>query len=230
MTAAEIPLMLPLPRIITLDCYDTLIDFAIDPVTMHILGPRSDAIDTDAFLAAFARFRVEAEADSIYRSYREVLCRSLAWAMEEFGLPYQDADGEALVAAIPTFGPFPDVPTALERLRPHCRLVILSNSDDDLIAGNVRQIGVPFDRVMTSQQARAYKPSPAIFRYAWQELGCTPDQVLHVAQDFVGDMVPAARLGVRRVWINRFGKTGDPAYPPDHELPDVSGLPALLGR
>jgi 2-haloacid dehalogenase len=221
---------MPFPRIMTFDCYDTLINFAIDPTTLHILGPRTKRIDGDAFLAAFAKRRVAEEADPVYRPYREVLCRSLAQAMEEFGLPYQDADGEALVTAIPTFGPFPEVPAALERLRPHCRLVILSNSDDDLIAGNVRQIGVPFDRVMTSQQARAYKPSLAIFRYAWQELGCSPDQVLHVAQDFVGDMVPAARLGVRRVWINRFGKTGDPAYPPDHELPDVAGLATLLGR
>jgi FMN phosphatase YigB (HAD superfamily) len=42
-------------------------------------------------------------------------------------------------------------------------------------------------------------------------------------------MVPAAQLGVARVWINRFGKTGDPVYRPDHELPDLSGLPTLLG-
>jgi 2-haloacid dehalogenase len=83
--------------------------------------------------------------------------------------------------------------------------------------------------VITSQQARAYKPSPVIFRYAWQELGCSPDEILHVAQDFVGDMVPAARLGVARVWINRFGKTGGRACRPGHELSDLAELPALLG-
>jgi 2-haloacid dehalogenase len=217
------------PQVITFDCYDTLVDFAIDPTTVSILGTRTEAVNVDAFLAAFAQQRVVEEAAPVYRPYREVLSRSLERTMVAFGLPYRDEDGEALVAAIPTFGPFPEVPAALERLRPHCQLVILSNSDDDLMAGNVRTIGVPFDRVITAQQAQAYKPSPAIFRYAWEQLGCTPDHVLHVAQDFAGDMVPAAKLGVARVWINRFGKHGDPAYPPDHELPDLSGLPGLLG-
>jgi 2-haloacid dehalogenase len=135
-----------LPQAITFDCYDTLVDFAIDPKTVRILGSRAKAIDVDAFLADFAQRRVAEEADPAYRPYRAVLCRSLAGAMTQFGLSYRDEDGEALVAAIPTFGPYPDVPDALNRLHQRCRLVILSNSDDDLIAGNVRQIGVRFDR------------------------------------------------------------------------------------
>ena len=50
-----------------------------------------------------------------------------------------------------------------------------------------------------------------------------------MAQGFEYDIVPAHALGWRRVWINRYGKSGDPAYDPYHELPDLSGLPALLG-
>jgi 2-haloacid dehalogenase len=218
-----------LPSHITFDCYDTLVDFAIDSTTREILGSRADLIDTDDLLAVFARLRVEEEADPVYRPYREVLARSLARAMEQFGLAYRDADGAALVASVPTFGPFREVRSVLDRLRGRYRIAILSNSDDDLIAGNVRNIGVAFDRVITAQQARAYKPSPVIFRYALEELRCTVDQVLHVAQDFRGDIVPAGQLGWARVWVNRFGKPGDPADAPDHELPDLSRLPDLLG-
>jgi 2-haloacid dehalogenase len=50
-----------------------------------------------------------------------------------------------------------------------------------------------------------------------------------VAQGFNYDIVPAHDLGWERVWINRYGKTGDPAYGPYRELPDLSGLPALIG-
>ena len=66
----------------------------------------------------------------------------------------------------------PDVPPALERLRQHCKLAIITNSDDDLMARNVANIGVPIDRVITAEQARAYKPSPVIFDYALRALGC----------------------------------------------------------
>jgi 2-haloacid dehalogenase len=121
------------------------------------------------------------------------------------------------------------VPAALERLGKHCQLAIITNSDDDIIASNARNIGVPFDHVITAEQARAYKPSPVIFDYALRVIGCEPSDLLHVAQGFAYDIVPAHALGWRRVWINRYGKSGDPAYGPYHELSDLSRLPELVG-
>ena len=75
----------------------------------------------------------------------------------------------------------------------------------------MRNIGVPFDRVVTAEQARAYKPSPVIFAYALRTLGCAAEDLLHVAQGFAYDLVPAHRLGWVRVWVNRYGKAGDSA-------------------
>ena len=82
------------------------------------------------------------------------------------------------------------------------------------MARNVANIGVPIDRVITAEQAGAYKPSPVIFDYALRALGCEPDEILHVAQGFEYDIVPAHALGWKRVWINRYGKTGDPPTAP----------------
>ncbi|MBA3449629.1 MAG: haloacid dehalogenase type II [Chloroflexia bacterium] len=214
----------------TFDCYDTLVEFAIDDVTRDILGSRADAIDIDAFLADFEKLRYETTTHGPYRPYRDVLRDTLAQSMRDYGLLYRDQDGDALLAAVPTWGPFPDVPPALERLRAaDIKLAIITNSDDDIMARNVANIGVPIDRVITAQQAGAYKPSLVVFAYALRELGCQPDEIIHVAQGFEYDIVPAHALGWTRVWINRYGKTGDPAYGPYHELPDLSGLPELLG-
>jgi 2-haloacid dehalogenase len=218
-----------LPRYVTFDCYDTLVEFPIDRVTRQILGPRAEGIDVDALLADFEALRYRTTTFGPYRPYRDVLRDTLAQTMRQHGLPYRDEDGDELVAAVPTWGPFPDVPPALERLRTRCKLAIITNSDDDLMAGNVRNIGVPFDHVVTAEQARAYKPSPVIFELALRTLGCAPGDVLHVAQGFEYDIVPTHRLGWARVWINRYGKVGDPAYGPYRELPDLSGLPDLLG-
>jgi 2-haloacid dehalogenase len=217
-----------IPAYVTFDCYDTLVEFPIDETTRQILGERLGEIDQDDFFKAFETIRFQAILGA-YRPYHEVLRQSLAQAMSQFGIAYQDEDGAALVAAVSTWGPFPDVPPALEKLRQRCKLAIISNSDDDIIAGNVRRIGVPIDHVITAQQARAYKPSPVIFDYALRTLGCDASDILHVAQGFEYDIMPAHDLGWTRIWINRYGKTGDPAYGPYHELPDLSALPALLG-
>jgi 2-haloacid dehalogenase len=216
------------PTWITFDCYDTLVEFRIDDVTREILGERANAIDIDAFLARFEALRYETTTSGPYQPYRDVLRNTLDQVMREFGLPYRDDDGDALLAAVPTWGPFPDVPPALERLRQRYNLAIITNSDDAIMARNVANIGVPIDRVITAEEARAYKPSPVIFDYALRALDCEPADILHVAQGFEYDIVPAHALGWTRVWINRYGKSGDPAYGPYHELPDLSGLPALL--
>ena len=102
-------------------------------------------------------------------------------------------------------------------------------AEDDLIAENVRRIGVPFHRVITAEQARAYKPARAILDYTLRELDCAPSDILHVAQGFLYDVVPTDQMGWRCVWINRHAQPGDGVHRPWRELPDLNGLPALLG-
>lgn len=216
------------PKWMTFDCYGTLVNFNLTPATLDALGTRLDGVDQDAFFSRFAQVRYE-EVLGEYRPYKEVLRRSLDRVMMEFDLPYRTSDGDAIVAAVPTFGPFPEVPDALRRLKTQTRLAIITNSDDDLIPHNVARIGVEFDRVFTSQQVGAYKPSPAVFEYVLRQFGCDPGDILHVAQGFEYDIVPAHAVGWDRVWINRYGRAGDQAYGPYVELPDLSQLPALIG-
>lgn len=150
--------------------------------------------------------------------------------MTAFGIEYRDQDGEALIDAVPTFGPYPDVPAVLEQLRETHKIVIISNTEDDLINSNVENIGVPFDRVITAQQAKGYKPDLDVFRYVLAELGCQDNEILHVAQGFEYDIIPTFKLGWKHVWINRSGRPGDEAYGPYYEMPDLTGLPALLSN
>jgi 2-haloacid dehalogenase len=216
------------PRWLTFDAYGTLIDFDLSSAIIKTLGDRAEAIDMDEFLDVCARDRY-AEVLGEYRPYREILRASLKRSMERYGLEYRDEDGATLIEAVPTFGPFPDVPPVLERLRQHFTLVIISNTENDLIASNVEKLGVPIDHVITAEQARGYKPSLEVFRYTFDEIGADPAEVVHIAQGFDYDIVPAYHLGLRKIWINRHGIPGDPSFGPYDELPDLTGVPSLLG-
>jgi 2-haloacid dehalogenase len=223
-------------QIVTFDAYGTLVDFQLGPTTLKVLADRLDLdrLNVDEFLDDFRIMRFHAVLEA-YRPFHELLPASLEIAMRLHGLEYRQSDGEALVAAVPTFGPHPEVPAALRALKSRYEIAIISNTDDDLIARNLANIGVEFDHVITAQQAKAYKPSRQTFEYAFQTMDIDPAQVIHVAQGWEYDLIPTRDLGLaRRVWINRYGRygsigaRGSADYQPYDELPDLSGLPALL--
>jgi 2-haloacid dehalogenase len=219
-------------QVVTFDAYGTLVDFQLSDATLQVLADRlpMDGVDTEEFLDDFRVMRFQAVLEP-YRSYREVLRSSLDIAMRLHGIPQSPSDGDALIAAVPSFGPFPEVPDALRGLKSlGYEIAIISNTDDDLISQNVARIGVDFDHVITAQQARAYKPSRETFEYAHKAIGVPAAQVTHVAQGWEYDLIPTRDLGLRRrVWINRYGRPGSSLYQPYDELRDLSGVPGLLG-
>jgi 2-haloacid dehalogenase len=218
-------------HMVTFDAYATLIDFRLTEATREILADRlpMDGVDTEEFLDDFRVMRFQAVLGP-YRSYREVLHSSMEIAMRLHGIPYSTSDGAALVATVPTFGPFPEVPSALRALKAAgYEIAIISNTDDDLISANVAKIGLEFDHVITAEQARAYKPSREAFEYAYQVMAIEPARVTHVAQGWEYDLIPTRDLGLkRRVWVNRYRRAGSCLYQPYDELHDLSPLPALL--
>jgi 2-haloacid dehalogenase len=218
-------------KIVTFDCYRTLIDFDLEGTVRAIAGDRIREIGVDeaAFLQDLRAMRFQAVLEE-YRPYREILHTTLRHGMLLHGIPYRDADGDALVEAIARFEPFREVPEVLRALKWRYPIAIITNSDDDLIVHSVRNIGVDFDHVVTAEQARAYKPRPEAFEHAFRVLDRAPENVIHVAQGWEYDIVPTHRYsGMRRIWVNRYGRRGSDAYRPYEEIPDLSVLPALLG-
>jgi 2-haloacid dehalogenase len=165
-----------------------------------------------------------------YMPYREVLARSLRAWMDERGYPWRDEEGEALLRSMRSWQPFPDTRPALEKARAAgARLAIVSNTDRDIVEHTVRHIGVPFDAVITAEDAHAYKPADAVFEHALRELATPPGEILHVAFGFKYDIAPASRHGMRTAWVNRHGEPAPGNAPFDHEWRDLWPLADALG-
>ena len=219
-------------RVVTFDCYGTLIDweggvgtFLYDLTLRHqephlvpgrLLRERWEAIQ-------FALLQ------GPYRPYREVLAESLRRWMAERGYAWDAAEGAALVRAMQSWQPFPDARPALQQVRAAGRrLVIVSNTDRDIIAHTLRHLEVPFDEVITAEDCRAYKPAPTVFEQALARIGEPPERVLHVAFGFQYDLGPAQRLGCRTAWVNRHGEPLPAGVQPDYIWRDLWGLAELF--
>ena len=91
------------------------------------------------------------------------------------------------------------------------------------------QLGGAIDHVVTAEQAQAYKPSQVIFEYAYNALGVTKDDVVHICASPQLDLTAARNMGFRCIWINRgTGRAPLPGYTPEEEFPTLAPVPPLF--
>ena len=191
-------------KFISFDCYGTLIDWETGILTaLHrILEKHSINQSNAEVLSHYGDLEAQAEAGD-YKPYREVLREVVRGMGERCGFQATPSEQELLPESIASWRPFPDTINALRRLHGKFQLAIISNIDDDLFADSARQLETDFDHVITAFQARAYKPSPTIFRLAQEKLGISTAEWLHVGQSIYHDVIPAKSLGIRTLWVNR---------------------------
>jgi 2-haloacid dehalogenase len=208
----------------TFDCYGTLIDW--EAGLREAYGSLWPATDSERLLSLHHLVEPQVQAHREL-SYREVLARCLAAVSAIERLPVPDGRQDALAESLPSWPPFTEVPAALDELRTRgWRLAILSNTDPDLLAASRAAIGVPFDVLITAEDAGSYKPAPGHWERFFADTAAARDRHVHVAASLYHDIEPAARMGLRVVWINRLGESSE--LPRAAELPDLAVLPNVL--
>jgi 2-haloalkanoic acid dehalogenase type II len=220
-------------RVATFDCYGTLVDWE-GGAGGFLYQLALEHGDTNLVSGRELRDRWETIQFELlagpWRPYRQILATSLEAFCRERGWSYRPADGEALLRSMRSWGPFPDTrPALLQAHAAGLRLAIVSNTDDDIIEHTLRQLELPFDAVITAQDAGAYKPADAVFEHALVRLGEPPERILHVAFGFKYDIGPAQRHGMRTAWVNRHVEPAPGAERPDYEWRDLWGLAELAG-
>jgi 2-haloacid dehalogenase len=208
----------------TFDCYGTLIDW--NRGILEVLEQLFGVERAPELLARYHELEPELEEDGSL-SYKEVLTEALIRLAEDKSLAMPEGESEALVRALPHWEPFPEVPEALAELRHRgWNLVILSNTDRDLIEESMKRLGVPIDLAIVAGELHSYKPALAHWEHFFEVTTADRDHHVHVAASLLHDIAPARKLGLRTVWINRLGEKAEPK--PDRELSDLGKLPDTL--
>ena len=215
----------PPPQWVSFDCYGTLIDWqsGVRRAFRELAHVSED--DTQEMFAAWERIQWE-KIQGPYAPYAEILWASFREAVEKFGYWCSGFATEAFVESLARWELFADVNPALRRLATRHRLAIISNVDRHLLGGTIRHFPVRFDALITAEDARAYKPNPAVFRLAIERMGCPANEIVHVAFGAEYDLRPAQESGMRVIYLNRSGLPS-PAVPVETEIRSLEELPAL---
>lgn len=214
----------------TFDCYGTLIDwegglgsFLYD----FALRQRDDRSNGGELRERWEAIQFEV-IQGEYLRYADALAESLRLLSEERGWSYSEDDGKALARSMLSWQPFPDTAPALRRAHDAgLELVIVSNTDRDIIEHSLRHIEAPIDDVVTAEDVGSYKPALAHFERALEVVGAPAEQILHVAFGFKYDIGPAQELGMASAWVNRRAEPRPGSAVPDLEWRDLWGLAEL---
>lgn len=234
------PLQLATFKALTFDCYGTLIDWetGILAELKPWLAPHGLGLTDDQILETFGAEESRIEAATPKKLYPEILADVLRALGKRWNVSAPDAAAAEFGRSVPRWPAFPDTVAALQHLKRHFKLVILSNVDRASFAKSNEKLKVEFDRVITAEDVGSYKPDVRNFRYALSELGTMgirPEQLLHTAQSLFHDIAPARALGLKTAWINRRkGRAGAGPTPipkgdatPDLEVASMAELAAL---
>lgn len=228
-------------KALTFDVFGTVVDWRSAIIEeMAALGAQKGvegdwAVFTDAWKACY-RPAMEGvndgslpwtNVDKIFRDQLELL-------LPEYGLEMlREAERAHLNLAWCRPIAWPDSVPGLAWLRSRYVLSTLSNGNFAWLVAITKHCDLPFDCVLTAENARAYKPDPKIYHMAIDLLGLAPEEVLMVACHNY-DLAAARSHGMRTAFFPRKETGSDqttdqaPESDWDYVVSDLEELAAAL--
>ncbi|KAL2067441.1 hypothetical protein VTL71DRAFT_1866 [Oculimacula yallundae] len=210
-------------KVLSFDVYSTLVNEhngmynSLLPLLEQLPEPKTYIDDKERTLREFHAVEWTLQHENPKLLYPEILAKGYVKFARDLGL---DEPGEEEIAKfrtqIPSWPSFPDTIPALHTLHKYYKLILLSNIDNASISKTIANAlgGIEFDGVYTAQEIGSYKPDNRNFEYllkgAEDLLGELEGEgkkvLLHTGQGLESDMVPAKKMGMSSVWIDRDGQ------------------------
>ena len=172
------------------------------------------------------RVKPEVPFRTYYQSWRD----SFSHAFTALGITGDpDSATSSFINHISRRDPYPETKEALRTVQAIWRTAVLSNADDDFLLPNLKLLGVEFEAVLSSEEARVYKPLPGLFLQMLRRLNVAPDESVYVGDRQYEDVQGSSDVGMNAIWINRSGAALDPQLPaPACQIRSLLELPDIL--
>lgn len=212
-------------KLLTFDCYGTLIDTHPFMDAIFRIGEDHN-IDGDKvssiYLLNEARIMYGEPYLPLDSLIRAVLTRTDAM----LGTSFMENEFERMLEVQKSLRPFQEVlPTLKELKAKGYRLVIMSNSCRSIMEHNLKALDHQIDELILAEDVHAYKPQLTFFEKSEDILDIKNQNHCHIAQGYFEDIIPCARIKWNTVWVNRDGERGGREYKACHE---VSSLDQIL--
>ena len=192
--------------VIVFDVNETLLDLkALDPHFERIFGNKAVR---GQWFAQLLRLSMVATITDTYHDFGALAGDALDMIALREGLTLANEERTQILKAIGSLPPHPEVPECLEMLQ-HAgfRLATLTNSPPQTLEAQMQHAGLHpyFERLLSVDAVRQFKPAHATYEYAAQELGVAVTDIrLVAAHDW--DIAGAMHAGCAAAFVARPGQ------------------------
>jgi 2-haloacid dehalogenase/putative hydrolase of the HAD superfamily len=107
-------------------------------------------------------------------------------------------------------------------------LYLVTNGDNEILKNALQHVRLEMRNIISSEDARSYKPQLHIFEKALSATGLRPREVLFVGDSLHYDIQPAQRMGMSTAWLNRSGRVLSGNVVPDVTVKSLMQLKAMI--
>ncbi|XP_078595132.1 haloacid dehalogenase-like hydrolase domain-containing protein 3 [Branchiostoma floridae x Branchiostoma japonicum] len=207
------------PKLLTMDCTNTLFKLKRTPGTIYASVADSHGIQVDSAKLDYTFLKNYKEQNQSYCSFgcMSGISTKVWWTdlvkktFLDAGVPKSPALDAVAKQLFEEFSGgkhwevYPQTKEALEAIRDKgVKLGVISNFDERLeeVLAELDLCRL-FDFVLTSVDAQVAKPNCRIFQMALQLAGTDASQAVHLGDNLKLDVQPALCMGMHAIWINR---------------------------
>jgi 2-haloacid dehalogenase len=169
-------------RVIVFDVNETLLDIsALRPQFERVFG---DGAVLPAWFQQVLQYSLAVTLAGLYFDFSEIGAAALAMVAEARGISLAESDKQAIVQGMLTLPPHADAAPSLKRLKEAgFRLATLTNSSQTAASKQLKNAGLDsfFEKSISVDSVRRYKPAPEAYRMAAGELGVSIEKIRLVA-------------------------------------------------
>jgi 2-haloacid dehalogenase len=199
-----------MPKLIAFDAYGTLLDVYSMGVLAENLFPGQgqslSALWRDRQIEYTRLITMSDPSGSThYQSFWDLTIAALRFSCKRLALPLSQDQEAQLMGQYAKLSAFPECQATLSKIKQAgIATVVLSNGNQAMLskALQANQLDVLLDRVISVDEVRQFKVSPASYGLLTSHFGCAPKDILFVSSN-AWDVIGAGWFGLTTFWVNR---------------------------
>lgn len=215
-------------KIFTFDCYGTLLN---TDALYEFVKKTAQANDLPSEKASeiFTHYEDRLMYGEDYIPYNELLYNALEYCDMELNTDVFAAEWNNMIHIHKSFSPYKDVIPALTWLKNQgYELALMSNTTHEIMNWHLEKLGDLFDHVLLAEDTKCYKPNLLFFKMAEERFSLSEKEHCHIAKGYWWDIVPASKLGWKKIWVNRKnlkkGRDAEQPYVTIHSLEELKNI------